>query len=480
MARPSVVVVGGGISGLAAAWELSGAARGPNDETPRVELIEASDRLGGALATTTFAGRTIDLGADGFLARRPEATALVTELGWSDRLEAIAVSGSSIWLRGSLYELPAGLVLGVPTSAAVVRSVKGLSWRARLAARRDELFPAAFSVGDDASIGEILRTKLGPELTYQLIEPMVGGIQAGRIDELSAKSVFPALLDAARRGGSLMRALATPAGGDSATPAPTAANSPMFYSLTSGIGSLAEELGRQLVARGVVLRTGVEVTALRRTPSGSYPWEVDTANTTTPADRLVLATPAHVTSHLLGHRDPALAALDSVKSAGAAMVTFSVARSEITLPEHGTGVLVPLGTVWSGDGSMLVTAITFLDRKWPRLVREDDVVLRAHVGRSDDVRWASLSDEELTNRVASELAALLPRFGAASESLVHRWQPGLPQYYVGHDRMVVAAMRPPTAIRVALAGNAYDGVGVPASIGSGRRAARETLNSLKP
>ena len=129
---------------------------------------------------------------------------------------------------------------------------------------------------------------------------------------------------------------------------------------------------------------------------------------------------------------------------------------------------------------MLVTAITFLDRKWPRLVREDDVVLRAHVGRSDDVRWASLSDEELTNRVASELAALLPRFGAASESLVHRWQPGLPQYYVGHDRMVVAAKLAATSIRVALAGNAYDGVGVPASIGSGRRAARETLNSLKP
>ena len=123
MPRPSVVIVGGGISGLAAAWELTGGALGPSDETPRVELIEASERLGGALATTTFAGRTIDLGADGFLARRPEATTLVDELGWADRLEGIAVSGTSIWLRGALYELPAGLVLGVPTSAAVVRSV---------------------------------------------------------------------------------------------------------------------------------------------------------------------------------------------------------------------------------------------------------------------------------------------------------------------------------------------------------------------
>jgi oxygen-dependent protoporphyrinogen oxidase len=476
--RPSVVIVGGGISGLAAAWELTGGALGPSDETPRVELIEASERLGGALATTTFAGRTIDLGADGFLARRPEATTLVDELGWADRLEGIAVSGTSIWLRGALYELPAGLVLGVPTSAAVVRSVKGLSWRARLDARRDELFPATLRVGDDASIGEILRTKLGAELTYQFIEPMVGGIQAGRIDELSAKSIFPALLEAAKRGGSLMRALATPE--SPPAPAPRAAQGPMFYSLSSGVGSLADELERRLSDRGVVLRTGVEVTALRRTPSGTYPWEVDTASTTTPADRLVLATPAQVASNLIGHVDPALAALENVKSAGAAMVTFSVARSEITLPEHGTGVLVPLGTLWSGEGSMLVTAITFLDRKWPRLVRDSDVVLRAHVGRSDDVRWAALDDEELTSRVASELAVLLPRFGEVSQSLVHRWQPGLPQYYVGHDKMVAAAKQAAALIGVALAGNAYDGVGVPASIGSGRRAAREALNSLRP
>jgi oxygen-dependent protoporphyrinogen oxidase len=113
-------------------------------------------------------------------------------------------------------------------------------------------------------------------------------------------------------------------------------------------------------------------------------------------------------------------------------------------------------------------------------VRDYDVVLRAHVGRSDDLRWASLDDEELASRVASELAVLLPRFGVASEVLVHRWQPGLPQYYVGHDKMVAAAKQAAALIGVALAGNAYDGVGVPASIGSGRRAARETLNSLEP
>jgi oxygen-dependent protoporphyrinogen oxidase len=476
--RSSVVIIGGGISGLAAAWELTGGVDGPHDASPRVELVEAHDYLGGTLATTTFAGRTIDLGADGFLARRPEATALVDELGWKDRLEAIAASGSSIWLRGALYELPSGLALGVPTSSAMVRSVKGLSASARRHARRDELLAKRLSVGDDISIGEILRTKLGPELAYQFIEPMVGGIQAGRIDELSAKSVFPSLLEAARLGGSLMKNLRKLGEAGRGPVGATGETDPLFCSLTSGVGSLPGELARQLRSRGVVLRTASSATALRRSPSGSYPWEVDTATTTTPANALIVTTPAPVTGQLLGHFDHALEALRHVATAGAAMITFSIDRSRIALPEHGTGILVPLGTMWSGEGSMLVTAITLLDRKWPHLSRNDDVLLRAHVGRSDDARWTQLDDDQLTARVAQELAVLLPSFGSPNETLVQRWLPGLPQYYVGHATMVASARAAGAPLRLALAGGSYDGVGVPASIGSGRRAAREILGML--
>jgi len=478
VARPSIVVVGGGISGLAAAWELSGGASGPTTNTPRVELIEMGSRFGGVLATTDFAGRTIDLGADGFLARRPEATELVRELGIDDQLEPIAASGASLWLRGALNEIPAGLALGVPTSSSSLASLPGLSRTARLHARRDELFPKRLDVGDDATIGKIVRTKLGDELAYQFIEPMVGGIQAGRIDQLSAKSVFPALLDAARQGGSLMKAM-RPKGPVNLGPrGATNASGPMFYSLLGGMGSLPVELVRQLEQRGVVLRRGVRVTALRRSGSGDYRWEVDTANTTTPADALVLATPAPVTGQLIGQFDPALEALGTVTSAGAAMVSLSLARSDVTLPAHGTGVLVPLGTSWSGEGSMMVTAITFLDRKWPHLYQESNVLLRAHVGRIDDRRWASLEDQELIERVSRELRVVLAAFGSPSDAMVQRWPEGLPQYLVGHDRLVASAKAAGTPLHVALAGSAYDGVGIPASIGSGRRAAREALDFL--
>ena len=473
MERKSVVIIGGGISGLSAAWELTGGANGPNESTPRVEIIESSERVGGALCTTEFAGRTIDLGADGFLARRPEAVTLVKELGLEGQLESIAASGSSIWLRGSLYELPTGLVLGMPTSASMLKNLKGLTWRARLAARRDEWFPKRLDVGDDATIGEIVRTKLGDELSYQFIEPMIGGIQAGRIDELSAKTVFPALLDAARKGGSLMKAIrpaSPPASSASTSPGP------LFQSLSEGVGSLPVELARQLHERGVVIRTGVAVTALRRTPSGSYPWEVDTSHTTTPADAIIVATPASVAGKLLGDYDEVFRQLLEVPCAGAAMVTFDVAREEIELPKNGTGVLVPLGTAWEGEGSMLVTAITFLDRKWPRLARADDVVLRAHVGRIDDTRWSELDDDQLVNRVARELSVLLSKFGKFQESRVQCWPSGLPQYYVGHGVMIKNAKTAAAQLRIALAGMVYDGVGVPASIGSGRRAGSEILS----
>ncbi len=478
MVRESVVIVGGGISGLSAAWELSGAKAGPNEATPRIEVIEASSRLGGSLATTQFAQRTVDLGADGFLARRPEVVDLVGELGWSDRLEAVDASGASIYLRGALDELPVGLALGIPTSSGQLRDVKGLSWRARLDAQRDELMPARMNIGDDATIGDIVRTKLGRELAYQFVEPMIGGIQAGRIDELSAKSVFPALLDAARKGGSLMKAL-RPSGAVGSGPSMSvAANGPMFYTLVSGVGSLPVEIARQLVERGVVIRTGVPVTALRRTPSASYPWEVDTVSTTTPADAVILATPAPTVGRFLGTLDSALDALSDVRSASAAMITFNVSRNDVTLPSSGTGVLVPLGTPWT-EGTMMVTAVTFLDRKWPHLRRDDTVVLRAHVGRSDDSRWSELTDDELATRVTRELATVMAHFDNPCEFLVQRWPDGLPQYLVGHENLVTNAKSAAGAHRVALCGNAYDGVGIPASVGSGRRAAREVLGMLQ-
>ena len=473
--RPSIVVVGGGIAGLAAAWELSGASTGPREGGPRIELIEGSPRLGGALESVSFAGREIDLGPDGFLARRPEAVTLARELGLDDQLVPIAASGASIYLKGVLEALPDGLVLGVPTNAAALKAMKGLSWSARWDAWRDEHAPKKMKIEGDVSIGSILRTKLGGELTYQLIEPMVGGIQAGRVDELSARSVFPALYEAAQRGGSLMKALR-----GSGAPSGAAAQrvlGPLFMSLSQGVGSLAVELERQLRERGVVVRLDSTVTALRATPAGTYPWEVDTAETATGASAVILATPAPVAATLTHLLDESLKSLTSIDSASAAMITFVLPSDGTTLPPTGTGVLIPLATEWNDD-ILMTTAVTFLDRKWEHLRRDGEVVVRAHVGRIDDRRSEVLDDDHLTQRVHAELVSVLGRVATPLASRVQRWPQGLPQYYVGHDELVAAARRALAPYAIRLAGSAYDGVGIPASIGSGRRAASEVIELL--
>lgn len=477
-ARPSVVIIGGGIAGLAAAWELSGGAQGPTPDAMRVEVIEASDRVGGSLLSTEYAGRRLDLGPDGFLARRPEAVTLARELGLDEQLVPIAASGASIWLQGALEQLPVGMVLGVPSNASMIKGMKGLTWSSRWCAWRDEHFPKKLSVADDVSIGTILRGKLGSELTYQLIEPMVGGIQAGRVDELSAQAVFPSLFEAAQRGGSLMKALAESAGpGASSGGTAERVLGPLFMSLRAGVGSLAEELDRQLRERGVIVRTGAPVTAIRPTPSGTYPWEVDTPDTATGASAIILATPAPTAGRLTHVLDEALNGLLSINSAGAAMITFVFDARDTTLPPSGTGVLVPLATEWNDD-IMMTTAVTFLDRKWEHLRRDGEILLRAHVGRIDDRRSEVLSDEALIERIRSELDTILGAVGTPSSARVQRWPQGLPQYYVGHTQLVARARRALSPYAIRLAGSPYDGVGIPASIGSGRNAAREVRDLL--
>jgi oxygen-dependent protoporphyrinogen oxidase len=471
MSKPSVVIVGGGITALAAAFELSGGAAGPSEDSPRIEIIEAAATFGGPLQTTTFGDRLMDVGPDGFLVTRPEVVQLAKDLGLESELIPIAASGASILLKGKLHDLPTGLMLGVPTDRKQVDEMSGLSKKARKAAKKDWRSPRRLRVGDDISIGSILANKLGDELAYQLIEPMIGGIQAGRINELSAKSLFPALYNAARQGGSLMKNLA------SAMPEQRS-NAPAFMSLRQGVGSLPHVLESILRERKVILRTNTPVTRIRAVAAGAYEWEVDTESTTTSANAVIMATPAGVTGSLTAMIDEALSKLQTVRTAATAMITFEFASASLQLPQHGTGVLVPLRTEWTGRDSLLTTAITFLDRKWTNLQRPESTVLRIHVGRSDDQRYAKYSDDELSDRILKELAYILGEAPTPLRTIVSRWTAGLPQYAVGHERLVSEARAVSEPLNLFLAGNSYDGVGIPASINSGRLTARQVLRAI--
>lgn len=522
---PTVAVVGGGIAGLAAAWELSGGAEGAAPGCPRVVVLEAGEALGGKLRSAEFAGGVVDLGPDGFLGRRPEATALCRELGMDEDLEPIGRSGAAVWAGGRRRTLPGGLMLGVPTRwwPAARSRVLGTVGSLRLAL--DVVAPRPDRRGPlgDRAIGPLVARKLGRRTVDRLVEPLIGGIHAGGVDDMSTAAVFPLLLAVSQRRGGLMRSLrrasslgagptgALPTsdrddedrgpgdGGDDSQGSPAGqgsgegpggseegAGGPAFWAVRGGMAHLVGRLTGVLEQRGAELRTGTPVVALER--SGAKAWALRTPVGTVEADGVVLAVPAPPAAELLAPHDAEAAGLlRGIDHASVAVVTLAVAPEDLPEPLEGTGLLVPHGSALPrgtpGDEvagrSFLVTACTYLSAKWPHLARPDTVLVRASVGRAGDQRPDLLDDAGLVERVVSELGALIGLRGTPRCSMVTRWPDALPQYRVHHLLRVTsieaAVARLPA---LAVAGAAYRGVGIPACIGSGRGAARRVLGAF--
>ncbi|MDA8149072.1 MAG: protoporphyrinogen oxidase [Actinomycetota bacterium] len=491
--RPLVAVVGGGIAGLAAAWELVGASGGAGEGagdrlTPDVVVIEAEGRLGGKLQSMPFAGRTVDLGADAFLARRPEATRLVDELGASDDLVGVGTSGTSLLAGGALRPLPDGLVLGIPTRWWALARSGVLSRREWLRMGYDLVAPRAAGprTTTDRAVGDLVAGRLGRGVVDRLVDPLVGGIHAGGVDTLSAAATFPALLEAWHQPGSLVRRLdprrtaavsppSPPAGAGSDRPAP------VFWSLAGGTASLVGRLEQGLRAAGATFRLGTRVRALSRTASG-WTIELDPAEDDErylPADGVVLATPARTTAALLGRHAPRSARiLAAVEHASVAVVTVSLPSSAWLAPRTGTGFLVPRREAIRGR-PYLVTGCTYLSDKWPLLARDGDVLVRLSVGRLGDRRHEELDDDELTTAVLAELGTIVPLSSGAIATSVTRWAGAFPQYAVGHlERMATIDGEIADLPGLALAGATYRGVGIPACIGTGREAAAAVRRDL--
>jgi len=493
--RPVVAVVGGGMAGLAAAWQLSqDLGPSPAGGAPRVVVLEAGGRTGGKVRSTEFAGRQVDLAADAFLARRPEATGLCAELGLTDALVAPGAAGASLWARGRLRMMPDGVNLGVPTRWwPLARSgILGPLGSARAALDLVRPHGARPDATGDAAVGGVVTARLGHEVTERLVDPLVGGIHAGGVDDLSAEATFPPLLAADRGPGSLMRRLRMPA---PPPPDPSAPASPVFWSLEGTAARLPAELTTALVHRGVAVHVGVAVESLaRRGGDAAGSWELtlagdtstvpgatgasDSARTLT-VDGVVLAVPAGQAAGLLADHAPGAAAvLGDIRHASVSVVTLAVATTSLRSELVGTGFLVPRTSPVDGR-TALITGCTYLTRKWPGLARPGDELIRLSVGRFGDDRPDTMDDDELTAAAFGELARILDIDGRPRESLVTRWHGAFPQYTPGHlersDRVMQAVAGLPG---IAVAGSAYRGVGIPAVVGSGRTAARAVLASL--
>ena len=456
-----VAVVGGGITGLVAARELALAGAD-------VVVLEQGARWGGKLDRTLVDEVALDTGAESVLARRPEALRLITALGLDAQRVHPTAAKPQLLVEGRLHALPPSLQ-GVPVAVeplADLLTPQGYAYAAGEPGR-----PAPPLAGD-VTIGGYVAERFGPEVTDRLLEPLLGGVYAGRSRDLSFAAVAPDLFARARTGGSLLehaRASLRPASGTL-----------VFAGLVGGVAGLVQALVADLSARGARLRTATAVRGLEQTASGR--WQLACGSAADPelldVDGVLVAVPAgpagRLTAGLLPHAD----AYAAVPYASVAVVTLVVRG----LRTDRSGLLVPPGQLPT------IKALTHSSVKWDWVRERAEAtwgpgvaVVRASVGRIGEEALLQLADEALVERTWAE-ARTLP--GWADVELVQarlaRWGGALPQYRVGH-RALVAGLREDLARRpgLALAGAALDGVGIAACVASATTAATKIITDLR-
>jgi protoporphyrinogen/coproporphyrinogen III oxidase len=444
--KVDVVVIGAGIAGLAAAYELQ--RRGH-----RVRVFDAAPRAGGVITTERFDGWVIDGGPDSLLVQKPAAVALCRELGIGDRLVSTLTPRTAYILRDDrLHPIAEGSFLGFPLKASALArsSVFSLAGKLRMAAevaipRRDG--------HEDESIGAFVRRRFGDEAVDYLAEPLLAGIHAGDVDRLSVRALFPRLLDAERTSGSVIRALRALR----VRPSPQGA----FVSLPGGIGELVDALAAALAPETVTL--SARVAELRRV--GTY--AVETPRGRVEASSIILASPAYAAGSLLRGFDAQLAALcDGVAYASTATVALGYRRDQVAHPLHGTGFVVPRVE------RLPLLAATWVTSKWPGRAPPGHVLLRGFLGGGRDPRRLEASDETLLALARDELTRLLGISGDPIVTRLFRWTRQSPQYEVGHQQRVAAIEQRLAALPgVFLTGSGFRAIGIPDCIADARETA---------
>lgn len=507
---PHVVVVGGGISGLAAAYRLR-RLLGPS---ARLTLIEQSGTLGGKLRTVPLAGQPHDVGAEAFLVRRPEARALVEELGLGDALVHPAAVPAQLRFAGRFAPLPPRTLLGVPAAADGLDRV--LSAAGLAAVRTEPDTPLDWSTADVA-VGPLVARRLGPEVADRLVDPLLGGVYAGRADTLGLRPTMPALAAAldgiAAAGGPVsLRAAAAAAWNPGG-----AAGTPVFGALRGGMTTLVDAL---VSAAAVEARLGVTVRAIAPVPGAVRRWRVEFGPVPSPefleCDAVLLAVPppalrrllaslqgattaaangAEVAFSAIGADDGTGAATAAgavagavavgaeasaaIGAAAAAAAGIEVASSVIVSLALPSGVPLPAssGVLVAAGEPLRAKAFTYTGVKWPHTGQP---VLRASLGRHGEEQTIQADDATLVAAVRADLAELTGITAEPVDAVVTRWGGGLPQYAVGHlDRVAAIEAGARSLPGLAVAGAALHGIGIPACIATADAAATRLATHLR-
>ncbi|GAA3960555.1 protoporphyrinogen oxidase [Gordonia caeni] len=444
-----LAVIGGGVSGLTAAHAVR---RGLGDEA-LIDVWEASERAGGLLYTRELGATALDVGAEAFIVRRPEALALIDELGLADLVVSPGPLRPAIWSGERLHPLPSPAVMGIPAGSAALGELIGRAGRDRIDAEPERGWTRR--PGPATSVGELVRDRFGDAVTARSVDPMLGGVYSARADDLGLAETIPALAAALDDGAPSLTAAVT-----SLSAAATAAAGPVFGALRGGYRALVAAL---TASSGATIRTGAEAVAIGHGAGGYAVTGAD--GTGADYDAVIVAVPAHRAGALLADvAGGAASTLGAVRPAGSAVVACELAPG-VQVPAN-SGILV------ATDSDLRIKAVTLSTQKWPHLAAGGPPVLRVSFGRLGEP--VTGADTELIATAAGDLARLFAAAGLPAPEItgavVQRWPEGLPHYAPGHLAAVRKALAelPPG---LAVAGAAVNGVGVPACIGSARRAA---------
>ena len=440
-----VAVIGGGISGLSAAYELQ--RRGL-----QVRVLEAAERPGGVILTERFDGWVIDAGPDSILVQKPAGVSLCRELGIAGRLVSTQKPRTAYVMRdGTLHPIVEGSFLGFPVGVAALARSSLFTLGGKLRMACEMLVPRGS--GDDESIATFVRRRFGEEAAEYLADPLLAGIHAGDADRLSMRALFPRLIEAERQAGSVIRSFRRL----HVRPSEQGA----FVSLPGGIGELIDALAGALAPGTIAL--SARVTELRRAAT----YTVESTAGTFEARSVILSVPAYVAANLLRSFDTTLAGLcDGIPYASTATVAFGYRRDQIGHSLRGSGFVVP-----RVERSPLLAA-TWVTSKWPGRAPEGHALVRAFLGGGRDPHRLERTDEELIDTAREALEETLDIEGEPIFSRIFRWTRQSPQYEVGHlARVAAIEPRMSSVPGVFLAGSGFRAIGIPDCIGDGRETA---------
>ncbi|OIJ14554.1 protoporphyrinogen oxidase [Anaerobacillus arseniciselenatis] len=466
MEKKKVVIIGGGITGLSAAYYLQKEIK-ENGLPLEVKLFEASDRLGGIINTVKKDGFIVEKGPDSVLARKTSALKLIKEVGLEDKVVSNTAGKSYIYARGKLHTMPEGAFMGIPTQITPFALSGLFSPFGKLRAAGDFILPKGKEM-DDQSLGQFFRRRLGNEIVDNLIDPLLSGIYAGDIDHLSLMSLFPMFYDMEQKHRSLVLGL------KKSMPKPPksakkASKKGMFISLSTGLQSLIEELEKRLDEGTVVKQSPIE-----KIVKAEAQYTITLANgSEEQADSIIIATEHYHAQKMLSNYT-FMKEFDDMISYSVANVAMAFPKSAIKQDIDGTGFLV------SRNSDFRITACTWTHKKWPSTTPDDMALLRCYVGKPNDQDIVDLSDEEIINIALRDLNKTMNITQKPLFHMVTRWKDSMPQYNVGHiERMKnVKESLAKELPGVYLAGGSYEGVGIPDCINQGEAAVKKVLEHL--